>query len=146
MSECVAISIIKSYVYHFASFLTKSLWISDFFLFSFKLANSPKSPTRLKAFASRDRSAQKRFVQIVRTLTQFDFVSKYFDSFILGSCRVLLDNNSAERINRNGKRGHPCRTPLESLNQFVVKPLFNVAVSIFAWKVPIYRVQCLFRS
>lgn len=30
---------------------------------------------------------------------------------IVGSCRILFDNSSADRTNKYGDRGHPCRTP-----------------------------------
>ena len=38
---------------------------------------------------------------------------------------------STERMNRYGDKGHPWRTPLDGLNHFVRKPLFNAALSMF---------------
>ena len=99
-----------------------------FFMFSLRPAILPKSLTKFKAFSTEIKSAHKRFVSSANC----DSLSSLPNRLIPltpGSWRIFIDINSAESINRNGERGQPCLTPFDGLNQFVVYPLFNIALS-----------------
>ena len=50
--------------------------------------------------------------------------------FMAEFCLILFGSISAVRIKRQGESGNPCLTPLEGLDQPVVKPLFKAALSM----------------
>ena len=101
------------FVLHFSSQIAL-----DFFTFKLRPASLPKPVTVFRAFSKEFKLAQKKFVLSANWLSLISFPNIFIPT-MLGSCLILLAGTSAERINKYGERGHPCRTPLEGLKQLV---------------------------
>ena len=66
----------------------------------------------LKAFSTEIKSAQNRFVSSANCDNLSSFPNKLIP-LTVGSLRILIDNISAERMNKYGDKGHPCLTPFD---------------------------------
>ena len=82
-----------------------------------------------KACPAEATSAQNKLVSAANWLSLIS-EPKILIPLMVEFCFILLDSVSAVKINRYGESGHPCLTPLESLNQSVAKPLFKADLSM----------------
>ena len=97
-------------VFLFAHFPSQIAFV--FFTFSRRPAIFPKSLTMLKAFSTEVKSAQNRFVSSANCESLSSFPNKLIP-LTVGSLRILIDNISAQRMNRYGDKGHPFLTPFD---------------------------------